>query len=168
MDATYKTNKHHLPLLIITGVTALNTSFYIGFTFIKAEYILDYKQVLQQLRDLYDELDILYLVVVLIDAQDSLINTYGLVFPDAKRMLYIQYIENNITTNYSQYFADREEFDTFKKNFTRVIFATTEEIYEDEQDALQVKYIKRFLFTVVYLADHIITKKKRFVAFWTN
>ena len=47
MDATYKTNKHHFPLLIITGVTALNTSFYVGFAFMRAEYTSDYEWVSQ-------------------------------------------------------------------------------------------------------------------------
>lgn len=41
LDATYKTNKYKLPLFIITGVTALNTSFYVGFAFMKSEYTPD-------------------------------------------------------------------------------------------------------------------------------
>jgi len=34
MDCTYKTNCYKMPLLVITGVTALNTSFFVGFCFI--------------------------------------------------------------------------------------------------------------------------------------
>lgn len=168
LDATYKTNKHNLPLLVITGVTALNTSFYVGFAFMKAEHIPDYQWVLQQLRDLYDELDIPFPVVLLTDSQDSLISACGLVFPEAKHMLCIWHIENNITTNCSKYFAKREELDTFKEDFKRIMFATTEQIYEHEWDALQTKYTERYPFAVNYVADHLITKKERFVAFWTN
>ena len=34
MDCTYKTNRYKMPLLDIVGVTALNTSFYVGFCFV--------------------------------------------------------------------------------------------------------------------------------------
>ena len=42
LDATYKTNRYKLLLLVITRVTALNTSSYVGFAFMKAEYTPDY------------------------------------------------------------------------------------------------------------------------------
>ena len=42
LDATYKTNRYKLPLLIITGVTALNTSFYVEFAFMSGENTEDY------------------------------------------------------------------------------------------------------------------------------
>ena len=43
IDAIYKTNKYKLPLFIITGITTLNTLFYIGFAFIPSEYTEDYQ-----------------------------------------------------------------------------------------------------------------------------
>ena len=42
MDATYKTNRYKLPLLIITGTTALGSSFYIAFCFLAREQFEDY------------------------------------------------------------------------------------------------------------------------------
>ena len=42
MNPTYKTNRYKLPLLIISEVTTLNTSFYIAFGFILHETADDY------------------------------------------------------------------------------------------------------------------------------
>ena len=37
IDATYKTNKYKIPLIIISKVTLLNTSYYIAFVFVSKE-----------------------------------------------------------------------------------------------------------------------------------
>ena len=37
IDATYKTNKYKMLLIIISGVTPLNTSYYVTFAFIFKE-----------------------------------------------------------------------------------------------------------------------------------
>ena len=42
MDATYKTNRYKLPLLIITGINALGGSFYVAFCFLAGEQFEDY------------------------------------------------------------------------------------------------------------------------------
>ena len=47
LDATYKTNRYKLSLLIITGVTTLNTLFYVGFAFMSGENTEDYLWVIE-------------------------------------------------------------------------------------------------------------------------
>ena len=42
MNCTYKTNKYRLSLLVICGVTTINTTFYVIFCFLSSEYIDDY------------------------------------------------------------------------------------------------------------------------------
>ena len=42
LDCTYKTNHYRMPLCVISGVTSLNTSFYIGFAFLSSETYNDY------------------------------------------------------------------------------------------------------------------------------
>ena len=42
MDCTYKTNKYKHPLMVITGVIALNTTFYVAFCFMSSEFSEDY------------------------------------------------------------------------------------------------------------------------------
>ena len=47
IDCTYKTNCYQMPLCIISGVTGLNTSFYIGFVFLSSETSAGYIWVLE-------------------------------------------------------------------------------------------------------------------------
>jgi len=54
MDCTYKTNRYKMPLLIIIGVTALNTTFYVAFCFMKGENYSDYRWAMDALKRLYD------------------------------------------------------------------------------------------------------------------
>ena len=126
LDATYKTNKYKLPLLVITGVTALNTSFYVAFAFKKSEQTPDYVWVTEQLKELYDELHIPYPSVLLTDVQGALINACVTVFPTAAHMLCIWHVEKNITQNGSQNFAKQEDFDMFREEFRRIMYAKTE------------------------------------------
>ncbi len=53
IDCTYKTNRYRMPLCIISEVTGLNTSFYIGFAFLSSETSADYIWVLECLAKLY-------------------------------------------------------------------------------------------------------------------
>ncbi len=43
MDYIYKTNLYKMPLCIITGVTPLNTNYYIAFDFLSAKTVDDYR-----------------------------------------------------------------------------------------------------------------------------
>ena len=67
MDCTYKTNRYKLPLISTMGTTALNTSFYVGFAFLRQERKEDYFWFLQQLKTLYRMLNISYPKVVVND-----------------------------------------------------------------------------------------------------
>jgi len=42
MNCIYKINRYKMSLLIITEVTALNTSFFVGFCFMEAEKTANY------------------------------------------------------------------------------------------------------------------------------
>ena len=42
MNCIYKTNKYRLPLLVICGVTTINTTFYVTFCFLSSEYTENY------------------------------------------------------------------------------------------------------------------------------
>ncbi len=168
LDATYKTNKYKLPLLIITGVTALNTSFYLGFAFMSSEHTPDYVWVLEQLKELYDELDLPYPDVLLTDAQVALMNACTTVFPEAAHMLCIWHVHNYVVAKCSKYFDDTEDFNAFNKDWERVMYAKTEEEFDREWDVLQEDYGDEYPFAIQYLADKLIPRKKKFVTFYTN
>lgn len=42
LNYIYKKNHYYMPLYVITKVTGLNTSFYIGFAFISSKIYTDY------------------------------------------------------------------------------------------------------------------------------
>ncbi len=87
MDATYRTNRYKLPLLIITGVNALGGLFYIAFCFIAAEYFEDYLWALQQYRDICVRLDIPDPLLNITDCELALIKAYYEVFPNSEHIL---------------------------------------------------------------------------------
>ena len=43
MNSTYKTNRYKMPLLVISGQTALNINFYVAFCFMAQEKMIDYQ-----------------------------------------------------------------------------------------------------------------------------
>ena len=134
----------------------------------KAEYTEDYIWVMEQLQALYDELGISYPDVLLTDCQAALINACGIIFPLAEHMLCIWHIENNITTNCRKHFDDDEAWESFKNDWYKVMYATTEQEFNHEWDVLQQDYTADFPFVMIYLADNLIPRKRKFVSFWTN
>ena len=80
MDCTYKTNRYKLPLISTMGTTALNTSFYVGFAFLRQERKEDYVWFLQQLKTLYRMLNISYPKVVVTDRDIGLMAAIYSVF----------------------------------------------------------------------------------------
>ena len=73
IDETYKTNNYKMPLIIISGVTPLNTSYYVAFAFVSEETYEVYKWLLECVKNLYEYLHIPDLNVILTDAQNGLI-----------------------------------------------------------------------------------------------
>ena len=169
LDATYKTNRYRLPLLVITGVTALNTSFYAGFAFMSAEHTADYEWVLQQLMELYDELGIPYPDVLITDAHQGLQGACANILPGATSLLCIWHVNNNVEKHCLNLFANKEDWEDFYAGWQRVIFATTLEEFTIEWDALQEVYREDYPTAIIYLADKLINPlKHKFVAYWTN
>lgn len=168
LDCTYKTNRYKLPLMVITGVTGLNSSFYVGFAFMKSEFTKDYQWVMQALKELYDELDLPYPEVLLTDCEFALIRASGIVFPEAQRIVCIWHIDNNVLKKCALYFRTKDEWEAFFAHWHRVMYATTEQIFDDEWDKLQDNYINEYPDIITYLQDNVIPFKTRFASCWTN
>lgn len=87
MDCTYKTNKYNMPLLTITGVTALRRSFSIGMAFLGKETVEEFQWVLSHLRCLYQKTRLRTLYTVVTDCDLALINAISIVFPSIQHLL---------------------------------------------------------------------------------
>ena len=73
IDATYKTNKYKISLIIISGVMPLNTSYYIAFAFVSKKTYEVYKWLFECVKDFYKYLNISDPNIILIDVQNSFI-----------------------------------------------------------------------------------------------
>ena len=109
VDCTYKTNKYNMPLCILSGITACNKSFYIGFVFLLHEDKDSYNRVMTQVKELYirvrqeDGPE-----VVLTDKEDALIGNLHEIMPATHHMLCVWHINKNIQARASKYFSEKE------------------------------------------------------------
>lgn len=113
MNCTYKINRYKLSLLIISGMTALNTTFYIAFAFILQEKVKDYMWVLEQLLAVYQRLDLPDPIVNITDRDSGLILASHRVFPSTRNTLCTWHINKNVTANCKGAFATVEDWEKF-------------------------------------------------------
>ncbi len=99
LDCIYKTNHYWMLLCVNSGVTGLNTSFYIGFTFLSSETYTDYGWVLLSLQQFYNEGNIPDPIFVGIDCKKALICTLQDVIPFTKYTVCLWHIDKNVFTN---------------------------------------------------------------------
>lgn len=78
LDCTYKTNRFHLPLLVVIGITGLHTSFYVAFIFLQGEQETDFVWGLQKLAELLPAKP----KIMVTDRDLALMNAISTVFPD--------------------------------------------------------------------------------------
>lgn len=169
MDCTYKVNRYKMPLLVINGVTALNTTFFVGFAFLSSERTADYTWVLTQLKQLYEEIDASNPKVILTDCERGLINASRLVFPDAQHLLCIWHVDKNVLSNCHKDFATKEEWETFYIDWHKVMYARTSAEYEARWTALSNTYDQRHPGPMLYLTNDLLRSyKKKFVKCWTD
>jgi len=108
MDCTYRTNRFKLPLLRILGITALKTTYYVGFCFMAKEEREDYIWVLQNLRALYNSLGIEAPKVIITDRELALMNAIAEVFPipNTRSLLCIWHVNKAVFTRCKAGFTD--------------------------------------------------------------
>lgn len=169
MDATYKTNRYKLPLLIITGVNALGGSFYVAFCFLAGEQFEDYFWALQQYRNMCIELDVRDPLLNITDREESLINAHNEVFPDSEHMLCVWHINRNVVANCKPCFYVKEDWVEFYAHWFRVMYAVTVTIFEAEWKSLQEVYNRYDPAICVYLTKEWIGPfTTKFIRCYTN
>ena len=88
-----------MPLCVISGVTRLNTSFYIGFAFLFLENYSDYLWVLSSLQQFYPKGNIPDPIFVDTNCKKALINALQDVMPCTKHAVYFWNVDKNVLTN---------------------------------------------------------------------
>ena len=132
MDCTYKTNRFKLPLMVISGQTALHTTFYVAFAFIAKEKMEDYTLVMERIKALYTSLHLSDPITTVIDMERGLINAILVTFPHLGtfHLLCTWHICNNIVVNCKKQFATSKAWEAFFSAWKKVMYANSEQEYE--------------------------------------
>ena len=98
MDCTYKTNQYKLSLLIINGVTPINTIFYITFAFQMKKMEENYTFMMNHLKALLISLDLFNPHIILTDCEKALMNSLSAVYPHINNLICLWHINKNVLT----------------------------------------------------------------------
>lgn len=140
MDCTYKTNQYKLPLLIITGITPLNSTFYVAFSFLEHKKEPDYTFLLKALQQTYINFNLPDPRIILSDDDKALQNSIAVVYPHSINLLCIWHVNKNIKAHLKKLIRVKELVDEAMALWMTVLQANTEE--ELEEHWAQLKSIQ--------------------------
>ena len=94
LDCTYKTNKFRMPLLHISGITCLETSFEIAYCFLPNEQEPSYQLAIKSLFGLYQELQVMPSIVIT-DKEQALKNALRVYWPEVPQRLPLAHLQQH-------------------------------------------------------------------------
>lgn len=169
MDATYKTNRYKMPLLVITGQTGLHTTFYVAFAFIAREDEEYYSWILLQLQALYRKLQLLDPKAIITDCEAGLLPAMRNFWPTVPHLLCVWHINSNILTQCRKKFDTLEAWEKFYQGWKDVVYASSLEEYTVAWNTMNDEYNVSHPEQMEYLFNtYINLHKRKFVAYWTN
>ena len=175
MDCTYKTNKYRLPLITVVGTTAINTSFYVGFAFLRQERTEDYIWFLQQLKLWYQSNRRYFPRAIITDRDLGLMEAIGQTFPTphTQSLLCIWHINMCVQAEFKPVFHDDDNPDQAYREFEAmwhaVIYADDLEKLDAAWDALNDSYGDEHPEQVTYLErTWLCPYKQKFIKYYTN
>jgi hypothetical protein len=104
IDSTYKTNWFNMPLCNMVGITAVNTTFFVCFAFLKTSQQPDFSWTLEQLSAVAGSSHKPQVVVT--DRDLALMNAVAVVFPTSKHLLCTWHIDKNVKARCWPFFED--------------------------------------------------------------
>ncbi len=113
MNCTYKTNRYKMLLMIINDQTCLHITFYVTFSFMTQETIVDYIWVLKQLKVLYVKSNLSLSVVIIIDMKRNLIKTIDTIFSNVSYFLCLWHINTSVLANCKRDFDIKKAWNVF-------------------------------------------------------
>lgn len=85
IDDTYKTNRFNLPLMQLTGITGLGTTYNIAWALLKNEREESYQWVLSRMRTMAEQREIPLPMVMISDYDTALRSAFNNIFPGCPR-----------------------------------------------------------------------------------
>jgi hypothetical protein len=174
IDCTYKTNRFHMPLCGIMGITGLNTSFFVALAFLPMEQEADYTWVIQQLT--CSAPGFRKPGVIVTDRDLALMNALAAVLLKSKHMLCKWHIRKNVKVKCLPFFRNLpttaagtadDLWQQFLSDWNAVVGSVTTAEYSRQINALKTchhlrHFALRYIETV-WLRDY----RERFVYAWT-
>lgn len=186
IDSTYKTNKHGLYLCQIIGTTALNTAFIIGQAFLSSEDADAYGFVVEWLRQVYIRKGLGQPTSITTDKCGALISALKSIFPTVPRLLCVWHVNKNVEAHckaeFRRLIRENEpgvgngrlapfidaQWNDFKKDWHRVLYAKTIDDCDDSWDALYAKWTESNGTIIKYLQDTWMSEKELVVEAYTH
>lgn len=162
LDCTYKTNRLGMPLLVVVGITALNTTFIAGYVFLSEENFTTYSWALNTFKAWVN----VNPCVLVTDREMALINAIDNVYPGAKHLLCLWHIAKNILAKTKKFFVGANEFNNFYQLVTTSFYAKTTEDFMTQWNVLSVLYLDHPAFR--YVSETWFQHRQKFVVAWTK
>lgn len=170
LDCTYKTNKHHMPLLDIVGVDSCQRSFCIAFAFLSGESEEDYSWALEHLRSLYQhELP----SVILTDRCLAAMNAAAIWFSSSKALLCLWHVNKAILQYCRPFFITKHDqaldpsgdklWDEFYAFWHSVVASPDEETFEDRLAKFELKYNEEYSEPMGYIKMYWLEPHKEMI-----
>ena len=157
IDATYKTNRFHQPLINICGCLGNNMTPQLAMAFVSGEKEADYRWVLECVKALIKKENIKQPGCFVSDRELALINALEHTFPLVPHILCRWHVNMNVVAKTKRHFTILEDWEEFFEAWLSVINSTTREEYEEKLMTLKKHNIK----AVEYLlGTWIIWKEK--------
>ncbi|CAG8623317.1 2752_t:CDS:2, partial [Cetraspora pellucida] len=138
MDATYKTNRFGMPLLLISGIDAMDITFLIASRLLTNETIPSCCWIFQQLKQLIGDTTFYSIQTLLTDREHALISAVRTEALHIKHQLCIWHVEQNIIRNLNHKLKER--FILFIKDFKVVMFEFIENQFKVLWNHLLAEY----------------------------
>ncbi len=174
-DCTYKTNRWKLPLLIILGITPLDTHFPACYCFLGGEKEEDFEWALNSFKTV-TEIDI---SVWLTDRQLALKNAAHKVYPGCKQLLCLWHINKNVLTKVQAtwvmpYLPSDEEIQEvmgyrnhFMDRWRGLVRAKTTDEFDSTWEKLKGDYVDQ-PGLITYIELEWIPRRFEFAMPWTS
>jgi histone-lysine N-methyltransferase SETD2 len=153
MNCIYKINKYKLSLLVIVDYISLSIIFYVDFAFLTREKEKNFVWVLKTLQKYLRKKNISVFEILMTNRDVRLINVLHAIFSTVRHLLCIWHVNKNVLTHCKSDFNIKEKWEKFYSEWQTMIYAHTNEIYQERWNKFQNDHYAKHFEIINYLKD---------------